>query len=102
VCDNLYGSDYVFGMRQGLDFTDGVHFEHWEGEAILATLRKEKIIKEIGNVMASCCKCLKARFQAPGYWATRTGATLEAEPNSRNSCGRSFRFQLLMYHKNTI
>jgi hypothetical protein len=53
-------------MRQGLDFTDGVHFEHWEGEAILATLRKEKIIKEIGNVMASCCKCLKARFQAPG------------------------------------
>ena len=39
-------------MRQGLDFTDRVHFEQREGEAKLATLRKEKIIKEIGNVMA--------------------------------------------------
>lgn len=30
-----------------------------------------------------------------GNWkcnGRRTGATLEAEPNSRNSCGRSFRF----------
>jgi hypothetical protein len=105
VCDNLYGSDYVFGMRQGLDFTDTVHFEQMElggGGGCIITYSKKKIIREIVNVMASCCKCLKARLQASGYWATRTGATLEAEPNSRNSCGRSFRFQLLMYHKNTI